>query len=201
MRAVKLPAKRGRWRPDSGMAPFPASIPLANGETLRRYTNDDVDALHRAIEESREHLAPWMAWANEVLPTRAEREAMFADWNSMPRDVSYGVFDENSNVLGGTGLHDRGGPDEIEIGYWVHVGAIGRGLATRITETLTTVAFASETSLVRVLIKHDAANVASGRVPARLGYERTNVETESGTNRELWTWEISRSAWGRLRQE
>ncbi len=187
----------------SVMGRFPDSITMAGGEIIRRYVNGDVDALHRAIDESREHLRPWMAWASEPLPTRAEREAMFTEWNAAPRDCTYGVFDIQGNVLGGTGLHDRGGPTEIEIGYWVHVASVGKGLATRVTETLTTVAFESEPELLCVQIKHDAANVASGRVPARLGFQRTKVETEtpnaSDTARELWTWEISRWEWTALR--
>lgn len=176
---------------------------MVSGETIRRYVNSDVDSLHQAIEKSREHLRPWMAWANEPLPTRAEREALFTEWNAMPRDCTYGVFDGEGNVLAGTGLHDRGGPTDIEIGYWVHVAAVGKGLATRVTEALTTVAFDSEPALLRVQIKHDAANVVSGRVPARLGYQRTKVETEtsdaSGGARKLWTWEMTRAAWAALR--
>jgi RimJ/RimL family protein N-acetyltransferase len=186
------------------MVPFPDVITMASGEIIRRYNNADVDALHRAIEESREHLHPWMAWASAPLPSRAEREAMFADWNDGSRDTTYGVFDADGNVVAGTGLHDRGGPAEIEIGYWVHARSIGRGLATRITDTLTSVAFDSEPSLLRVLITHDGANVASGRVPTRLGYIRTNVEEEfsdaNAESRELWTWEMTRSAWVTLRR-
>jgi ribosomal-protein-serine acetyltransferase len=182
------------------MAPFPDSISMASGETIRRYRNSDVDALHVAITESREHLRPWMAWADEPLPTRAEREELFAEWNAAPRDCTYGVFDQGGNVVAGTGLHDRGGPTDIEIGYWVHVAAAGKGLASLITETLTTVAFASEATLLRVLIKHDAANLASGRVPERLGYQRTTVETEAGSGRELWTWEMTRQTWAPPRQ-
>ncbi len=181
------------------MARFPDVITMTNGDVIRRYENADVDAVHVAIETSRAHLAPWMAWACEPLPTRAERETMFAAWNAEPRDTTYGVFDTDGRVIAGTGLHDRGGPTEIEIGYWVHAAATGRGLATRITETLTSVAFDSEPSLLCIRIKHDGANVASGRVPARLGFTRTDVETEApdilGVSRELWTWEMTRSAW------
>ena len=136
---------------------------MGGGELIRRYKNDDVDALHLAIEESREHLAPWMAWASEPMPSGPKREAMFNEWNAEPRDTTYGVFDTEGRVIAGTGLHDRGGPTEIEIGYWVHTQATGRGLATRITETLTSVAFDSELSLVCVHIKHDGANVEIGR--------------------------------------
>lgn len=185
------------------MSQFPDAITLASGEIIRRYENADVEALHRAIEESREHLTPWMAWAAIPQPTRAEREVMFAEWNAEPRDTTYGVFDIEGNVVAGTGLHDRGGPTDIEIGYWVHAAEVGKGLATRITETLTAVAFESEPSLLCVRIKHDAANVASGRVPARLGYTRTNVEVESAEagkeSCELWTWEMARSTWKSLR--
>ena len=125
------------------MSRFPDRITMVHGEIIRRYENLDVDPLHRAIEESREHLRPWMAWASDPLPTRAEREAAFAQWNAEPRDTTYGVFDSEGRVLAGSGLHDRGGPTDIEIGYWVHASATGQGLATRIAQTLTSVAFDS----------------------------------------------------------
>ena len=172
---------------------------MVGGEIIRRYENLDVEPLHRAIQESREHLRPWMAWASDQLPTRAEREAVFAEWNAEPRGITYGVFDSDSRVLAGSGLHDRGGPTDIEIGYWVHASATGQGLATRIAQTLTSVAFDSESSLLCVRIKHDAANVTSGRIPARLGYQRVAVDAEepdaNGTSRELWTWEMTRALW------
>ena len=128
---------------DTLMSRFPDRITMVGGEIIRRYENPDVDPLHRAIEESREHLRPWMAWASDQLPTRAEREAVFAEWNAEPRGITYGVFDSDGRVLAGSGLHDRGGPTDIEIGYWVHACATGQGLATRIAQTLTSLAFDS----------------------------------------------------------
>ena len=33
--------------------------------TLRRYREDDVDAVFAAVTESLDHLRPWMPWAAE----------------------------------------------------------------------------------------------------------------------------------------
>ena len=47
------------------------------------------------------------------------------------QDFVYGVFNlEETQVLGGTGLHTRLGKEIREIGYWVHQAFTHQGLAT-----------------------------------------------------------------------
>ena len=56
--------------------PPPERIDLRDvGVALRRYHVDDLDALHTAIEESRDHLRPFMPWADQ---TRADTAAFLA---------------------------------------------------------------------------------------------------------------------------
>ena len=81
-----------------------------------------------------------------------------------------GVFDRGeSEVLGGSGLHTRVGHGALEIGYWLRVSALGRGLAREATAALT-VAALRVCRVDRVEIHVDPANERSVEVPRALGY-------------------------------
>ena len=78
----------------------------------------------------------------------------------------------------------RIGDGGLEIGYWVHPGFTGRGVATAAAAALTEAALALP-GIDRVEIHHDILNLASGRVPAKLGYDcvgttATTVELAPG---------------------
>lgn len=139
---------------------------------LRQWTAADEPALSAAIAASLEHLRPWMPWAGgEPVPApdrirwieQCERE--WADGG----DVILGMFTPGGAVVGGTGLHRRAGPDTLEIGYWVHVDHANRGYATEASRALTDAAF-TVPGIEIVELLHDRANVASRRVPEKLGY-------------------------------
>ena len=86
------------------------------------------------------------------------------------QDFTYGIFDrEETQALGGTGLHTRPGPDAREIGYWVRADRINQGIATETAGALTRVAFEID-KLDRVEIHCDADNVRSASVPRKLGF-------------------------------
>jgi RimJ/RimL family protein N-acetyltransferase len=72
-------------------------------------------------------------------------------------------------VIGGCGLYPRVGPGAVEVGYWIAVGHTSRGLATRAAAALTKVALA-DPRIDRVEIHCDHRNIASARIPERLGY-------------------------------
>jgi ribosomal-protein-serine acetyltransferase len=171
-----------------------------DGVLLRRWVAADAEAQHRAVVESAEHLRPWMAWmAREPQPLE-RRRAMIADWErawAEDGDVSLGIFVEG-RVAGSCGLHRRLGPHALEIGYWIHVDFLRRGLATRAARLLTDAAFALP-GIERVEIHHDKANVASSGVPRKLGFQLVGerpdgdwAPAELGVER---VWRIEREAW------
>lgn len=174
---------------------------------IRRYTEDDAEALAAAVTASVDHLRPWMPWiANEPLGLAA-RTDLIRTWDRDWRgggDVVFGVFLGDA-VVGGTGLHRRVGPGGLEIGYWVHVDHLRRGYATEVSEALTSAAF-TVSGIGRVEIHHDKANVASAGVPARLGYARgaetpdeVTAPAEAGID---CTWTMARADWSaRLPEE
>lgn len=133
---------------------------------MRPYRVEDAPALHESVMASLEHLRPWMPWIALEPQTVEQREARIVEWSETGE--GYGLWLGDVHV-GGCGLHDRIGPGMREIGYWVRAGFTGRGLATEAARRMVAVAW-SLPDVDVVEIHHDKANVASGRVPAKLGF-------------------------------
>jgi RimJ/RimL family protein N-acetyltransferase len=149
----------------------------AGAVVLRRHRLEDAPALVDAIDASFEHLHPWMPWAAEP-PSLADQEAVVAamagQWDTGEAYV-YGIHDRDGAVLGTVGLHARVGPRALDIGYWLHAGHTGKGVATRAAGALTDAGLALP-GVDRIEIHCDVANTASAAIPERLGYRLDRVE-------------------------
>jgi RimJ/RimL family protein N-acetyltransferase len=91
---------------------------------------------------------------------------------------------DESQVVGGSGLHSRVGDDAFEIGYWIRSSEAGQGLATEAVGALTRVAF-EVCGVDRVEIHVEPANEPSLAIPHKLGFReeatlrrRLNATTE-----------------------
>ncbi len=167
---------------------------------LRHWREEDADAQGRAIQESLDHLRPWMPWAADEPKSHQERIELIRSWEA-ERRAGTGEFLavwSDGELVGSCGLHRRIGPSGREIGYWIHPAHTRRGLATEVARQLCERAFA-EPRVHHVEIHHDRANVASGGVPAKLGFELVGdtprapeAPGEEGVER---VWRLSREAW------
>jgi ribosomal-protein-serine acetyltransferase len=147
----------------------PDEVIEAGKVTLRRYREDDQDALLETVVASADHLRPWMPWAlGYSRQSQAEFLAGAArDWEA---GVAYNYAITTAGALvGGTSLMARVGPGGLEIGYWVHGAYTRRGLATAAAAALVEQAFRLP-GIDWVEIVHDELNVASGGVPRKLGF-------------------------------
>lgn len=150
---------------------------------LRAWRAGDAPLLKAALDHNREHLKPWVPWATgeetplEVVEARVA--AMAADF-AAGRHWLYAILaPDERRVIGGAGLHDRIGAGGLEIGYWVDRDHLNQGLATEAAGALVDLAFAAPG--VRHLEMHiDARNVASARIPARLGFAVAELRQEPG---------------------
>lgn len=153
---------------------------LGSGEvTLRRWRDTDATALHALVQESLDHLRPWMAWVSDGYSTDAATEFVTAtadDWAS-GRAYNYAIF-VSGRLAGAASLMARAGPGGLEIGYWLHPAYVGRGAATRAASLLADEAF--RTGSRRVEIVTDVANFRSAAIPRRLGF----VEAERRSPQE-----------------
>ena len=167
---------------------------------IRCYDPKDALLLQKSIQESVEHLRPWLPWVKtepEELKVKIERLRMFRAKFDLSENYIYGVFDPNeTELIGGTGLHPRVGSNAFEIGYWVNVNHINKGYATEFSAALTKVAFEIE-NVNRMEIHCDPGNNSSAAIPKKLGYVyeatlRGRTETIEGEPSDSMIWSILR---------
>ena len=177
-----------------------APSPLQVGEYIvRKYEPADAEALVIAVTESCEHLRPWMPWIKFEPQSVNQREELIRSWNQAWEDRTEFVMGIHldDRIVGGTGIHLRGPANTVEIGYWVHMGYTGRGIASQVSDALTLEAFQLWSEIDTVVIVHDEANIASGKVPARLGFEHVFTgqrEPEApGESGVMYRWEKKRA--------
>ncbi|HEX5158941.1 MAG TPA: GNAT family N-acetyltransferase [Ktedonobacterales bacterium] len=159
---------------------------------VRPYRLDDADELFAAVEESRQHLWPWMPWVNQHQTVEDSRDFILrtqAKWLLREDDLTVGFFEAGSGrYLGGSGLHIRGWDvPAFEIGYWIRASAEGHGYVAETVKLLTDFAFAS-LGAQRVMIRCDARNTRSAAVAERLGFVREALlrnELRTHTDSEL----------------
>ena len=140
---------------------------------VRCWEPRDAPLLKDAVDSSLDHLRPWMPWAHEdPQPLEAKVELLrgFRGRFDLGQDFVYGIFSrDESEAVGGTGLHTRRGEGAFEIGYWIRASEEGKGLTTESTAALTRVGF-EVCEVDRIEIHVEPENARSARIPQKLGY-------------------------------
>jgi RimJ/RimL family protein N-acetyltransferase len=157
---------------------YPTLIPLPDELRsprllLRPYRPEDADQVFAAVDESRPHLRPWMAWVDGHLSVDDSWDwcaRCAATW-LLRTELTVGVFAATSGRhLGCVSLHD---PDwdlrAFRIGYWLCASAVGQGFATEAVSMLVDLAVGSLAAR-RVELRCDARNGPSRRVAERVGF-------------------------------
>ncbi len=142
---------------------------------VRPYRVEDAEALQAAVAESREHIRPWLPFADAhqtVEETRDWITHTIAQW-ILRENMGTGVFlREDGAYLGGVGLHIRSWEiGFFEIGYWLRASAEGHGYMREAVSLL--MGFAARGLLAsRLEIRCDARNARSAGVAESLGFQR-----------------------------
>lgn len=140
---------------------------------LRCWSPEDAPVLRAALDACDAHLRPMIPFMKDE-PRSLKQTAWWLREIRAAFDLGqmfrYAVFDAaEQNLLGENMLLTRVGPGGLEIGYWTHKDAIGKGIATEASCAMIRVAFELE-RVKRVEIMCAPENKASASIPARLGF-------------------------------
>ncbi|HZC74352.1 MAG TPA: GNAT family protein [Gaiellaceae bacterium] len=140
---------------------------------IRCYEPGDAALTKDAIDSSLDHLRPWMPWVESEPQTLEEKTDLLKSFRAefdMGRNFVMGIFSlDETEQLGGSGLHPRVEPGGLEIGYFIRASATRQGFVTESTAALTRVGF-EICGADRIEIRIDPDNEASIGVPLKLGY-------------------------------
>jgi len=154
---------------------------------IRCYNPKDALYLQKSIQESLEHLRPWLPWVKdepEELKVKIERLRVFRANFDLSKNYVYAVFNpKETELVGGTGLHPRVGSNAFEIGYWINVNHVNKGYATEISAALHV----------------DPNNFKSEAIPKKLGY--VYEATLRGRTENIEGEPIDSMIWSILREE
>jgi len=149
--------------------------------SFRPWRLDDAAVLQDALTESVDHLIQWIPWATPEPPTMDEVRTRLEKWIREFDDGVNFVYAawarDGQTLIGGVGLYARVGPGALEIGYWIRKSASGAGYATEASRAFTRAGF-DVPGIDRIEIHVDPRNVASARIPTKLGYELFEVRRD-----------------------
>jgi RimJ/RimL family protein N-acetyltransferase len=146
---------------------------------VRPFRADDAEALRAAVDESREHVRPWLPFADAHQTVEETRDWIIhgiAHW-LLRESFGCGIWEaqDGGRFLGGVGLHIRDwDAGSFEIGYWLRASAEGHGYMAEAVRLLADFAFAG-LAANRVEIRCDARNRRSAGVAERLGFVREGL--------------------------
>ena len=142
----------------------------------RRHAAD----LLAATDRNREHLRPWLYWAERMTSSEAtlafldEALAQFARGDG----AHLGIWVEDA-LAGGIGCRSIDWRNRsTSVGYWLDAGQQGRGLITKCCRIFLDHLF-TDLHVRRVEIRCAVDNVRSAAIPERLGFTREGVRRQA----------------------
>jgi RimJ/RimL family protein N-acetyltransferase len=156
----------------ASLIPVPGEV-RSDRLLLRPLRESDAGQVLAAIEESREHRAPWLEWPPRIQHLDDARDLCLrwaARW-TLRTDLGLGMFSVgDGRFLGATGMDNPNWAlRSFEIGYWLRTSAVGAGYVTEAVQLQTVLAFEALDAR-RLEIRCDPNNLQSRRVPKRLGF-------------------------------
>lgn len=174
----------------------PAYTIKTNRLLIKCFEPQDAFLLKNAIDESLEHLSPWLPWTKnepEDIEEKIQRVRRYRAQFDLDENYIYGIFSpDKSKLIGIIASKKTMAEGGREVGYWLHKDCINNGYATEASSALIKVAFEAD-KMERVEIHCDARNHRSSAVAKRLGFSkeaviRGNEKQDDGERKrkEIW---------------
>lgn len=142
---------------------------------LRLFDERDAEELLQKLKENKDAMLPWIGWIKDEPEPVDEKRERIKRWQlafEKNQDFTFAIcLKDTGELVGSCMLFTRRGPGKLEIGYWIDQSQTGRGFATECSYALSKMAF-EHIQIDQVLFYTDVRNVASGRVPEKLGFAR-----------------------------
>ncbi|GEM47792.1 GNAT family N-acetyltransferase [Deinococcus cellulosilyticus] len=141
---------------------------------LRIPSMQDVEPFQNLMALSHEHLQRWMAWActlPEIQVTRERMEQSIQFFHDRKEHLRFMIVRRSDAALMGTSIFNFLDWDtpKAEIGYWLGKDFTGQGYMREAVQAMLEYGF-NEMKLHRIEICTDEENLASRRIPEKLGF-------------------------------
>ena len=154
------------------------TLGLGDRAVLRQLAVSDAAELHALIEANRQHLRPWMPWADQDAASTTAFLQAARDQASAGDGVQFAVV-EHGRIVGTAGFHRVDWRNAAtSVGYWLAAEAQGRGLITRGVAAMLDHAF-GPWELHRAEIRAAPRNARSRAVPVRLGFTEEGIARDA----------------------
>ena len=156
-----------------------------------------------AVEESRENIRPWLAWADKTLKQEDSYEFLInwceKNWQNKT-GFTYLFYDKtDGRLLGCIDLLDiKEKHKSGDIGYWIRTSAEGKGYMHEAVLALEKAAF--DAGFNRITIGNDTRNARSANVAARAGYHLDGVLRQNRWS-EYWQSFVDSNVWSKLKSD
>ncbi|OJT23911.1 hypothetical protein BO221_18305 [Archangium sp. Cb G35] len=180
------------------MASSPAYLIRTERLVLRCYSPELAPLRQAAVATTREALLPWFTWAKDEPRPVAEHLQLVRQLRGkfdLDQNRIHAVLDaEQRELLGELVLLARGEEKARELGYWVHSGHTGKGVATEMVSALVRVGFELD-GLERMDIQVAVGNEPSAAVARRLGFTlegtlRQRARGDGGPAEDTWSFSL-----------
>ena len=156
------------------------SILIDDDMLLRSYQPDDAPALFKAVNESRQHLRPWLNWIDTT--TKPEHTLQFIQQSLQQLNAQEGLalgIVYKRQIIGGIGMHHWDhNIKKAQLGYWISQPYEGQSIIYKCLNRFIDFLF-EKASLNKLEIHFISTNIRSARVAERLGFRVEGVIRKS----------------------
>ena len=157
----------------------PLDLVLDAERAVRQLAVEDLNELFALQCANREHLAPWMPWAEQLERAQTAEFLAQAEQQASRGDGVHCAITQSHRIVGVIGFHYVNRIQlATSIGYWLAADAQGRGTMTLAVAALVDHAF-DAWGMHRVELQAAVGNARSRAVAERLGFVHEGVLREA----------------------